>query len=215
MIGRRTLGLALAAVIAALAFGMETDHVEAAPDVVTIGSATMSVGEARPVEVVATDIADPGVGAWTIDVSYDDSVVELIDCVGLMNSVCNTSVAPRAVRVTGASPIGLPPEATLGVLGFRCIAGGSSALTITIDVWAYATVTIPLPRDVELRAGTVACVPAKEPIAQPVTPTALPSLPVTGTAPTSDWGVPQWAIALLTAAGASLVALAALRRDRA
>jgi len=43
---------------------VETDRVEAAPDVVTIGSATMSVGEARPVNLEAI-LGAPGVGGLT------------------------------------------------------------------------------------------------------------------------------------------------------
>lgn len=219
MIGRRIQGLALAAAITALAFGMEARGVEAAtpgePGTISIQSRTALVGETIPVNLRAEQIPSPGLGAWTFDIEYQPSVISVVDCAAGLQGVCNTRFEENKVRVTGASSTGLTGSFSLGTVAITCLNEGRSELTLSFEIFSVAVIQ---PQLFELQNGTITCVTPEEaraPTPTAPTPTTQPSLPPSGTGPASDWSVPQWAMALLTAAGASLVALAAVRSERA
>src|SRR3989304_8623757 len=68
----------------------------------SVGSAEAAPGEEATVAVTAN--VPGGLGARTLDITYDPDVVTPTDCDrGDANSVCNTEHAADQVRVTGAS----------------------------------------------------------------------------------------------------------------
>lgn len=75
-----------------------------------------------------------GVGAWTVDLAYNPSVIQPVSCSAQNGSLCNLSYANGILRVTGASMSGLSGQATLAVLTFKAegTAGSSSPLTVTV-----------------------------------------------------------------------------------
>jgi hypothetical protein len=101
----------------------------------------------------------PGVGAWTLDVTYDPAVISAEECEPFHGGVCNPEFDSDTVRVTGAAVPGLFGDLELAQVRFRCLRAGSSSLTVSIDVLADGTVGGP--RDfsdvTELRTGEVTC----------------------------------------------------------
>jgi hypothetical protein len=109
---------------------------------------------------------DPGLGAWTIDITFDPALVTLADCVPQQGGVCNPDFDSDTVRITGASANGLDGDAVLGSLTFLCDVEGTSDLSISISTLADATVGDPQPIDAAVSPGEIAC---QEPV-----PTATP-----------------------------------------
>lgn len=189
---------------------------EAAPDRVTVGSVTATVGEQGAVDVRASDVAPNGVVDWVVNIGYDQGLAAVANldlpecertgtpCTGTNNSNPGTDAV---IVLEGTSPGGMPAEATLATIVFRCEHAGTSDLTLEISRWdAEASTELIAPP--ETADGTLECIAA---------PTATPaplSLPPSGAGPASGsaW---QWAAAILSATGASLVAIWALRRERA
>ena len=71
-----------------------------------IGSLTAPAGTAATVRLEATDVPAPGLGAVTIDVTYDPSILSPADCAedpnGLLDvALCNLAHRPNVVRFTG------------------------------------------------------------------------------------------------------------------
>src|SRR3990172_2827968 len=87
---------------------------------VSIGSLEMGVEFEGKVDLKALGIADPGLGAWTIDVHYDPEVVTLLECGAEHGGICNAHFAENAVRVTGVSAKGLDGDSFLATLFFGC-----------------------------------------------------------------------------------------------
>lgn len=207
MKGSRAVGVVVA-LVALAAFGMVAGTAEAAPDVVSVDSIEVEVGREGTVSVRASDIAAPGLGVWTVDISYDTSVVDFVACVGDNGTICGPQFGPQTLRVTGASAAGLTGEATLAVVTFACVQEGVSELSISVDVWGQPS--IDFGESPEIENGAVRCV---EPSTPEATATAAPlSLPPTGTGASRGGSAIVWSIAVLAAAGAALVGSAALRR---
>ena len=72
-----------------------------------------------------TKAVSGGLGAWTIDVTYDPKTVEVTSCKGESGSICNASFAPGVVRVTGASASGLSGPQTLAAISFAGLGHGN------------------------------------------------------------------------------------------
>ncbi len=204
LLGAAATGLALVAGFLLWA------QVSAATPSVTVESGTAAPGEEVTVAVSA-NVPD-GLGAWTLDIAYDTDVVTPTACDGdPANSVCNTHYAADSVRVTGASANGIRGEKVLGHITFKCgSSAGNSALTITLNVLADATVGNPRPIDAgaTINSGRITCA-----VAVPATtaPTALPIVGAFdgGSGGSSDMG---WILAALSMAGLAAVAgLGALR----
>ncbi len=131
------------------------------------GGATLTVtngaaeqGEEGTVSVDAGDVGGPGLGAWTVDVAYDTSVITAVDCSAEKVGVCNAEFATDTVRITGASAGGLEGDTTLGGITFECVdARRSSALTLTISVFADATIGDPQDIDATVINGAFECGP--------------------------------------------------------
>lgn len=208
----RAVGI-MVALVALAAFGMVAGTAEAAPDRLRVASMTIAPGEQGAVAIMAEDLLPPGIGAWSVDITWDDAAVDAVSCSSAV-SECSTEYASNTGRVTGASAEGLVADTILATFTFECGPNeGVSDLTLTIDVWANSSIIDPGDDpDVDVENGTITCVEASTP-----EPTATPSplsLPPTGTGASSGGGTIMWAAAMLAAAGTSLVGIAVLRRER-
>ncbi len=104
------------------------------------------------------DILPPGLAAWTIDVTYDPSVITAVRCLAEQGGICNPHYGPDTVRFAGAGAVGLEGETALGGLTFVCgAAEGTSQLTVAARTFADATLGAPQPIDVTLIDGTFVC----------------------------------------------------------
>lgn len=127
------------------------------------GGVEVSDGSATPgsegdVILSATGVGDPGLGAWTIDISYDTDVITAVDCAPEQGGVCNEEFAEDTVRITGASASGLEGDTDLGAITFECgDAEGESDLTIAISVFADATIGDPQDLEPSISNGTFTC----------------------------------------------------------
>ena len=138
---------------------------------VTVSSATVEVDETGTVELKVLGVDDPGLGAWSVDISYDTAVAAAVDCEPQAASVCNPQYSPSKVRVTGAVATGLEGDTSLALIGFRCADLGETDLTISINVIADATIGAPKELDTTVQDGTITCVEAAPP---PPTSTPTP-----------------------------------------
>lgn len=184
---------------------------------------SLSVGDAegQPGDTVTVDVTanvPGGLGAWTMDISYDPDQVTATDCDGGdANSVCNTDYGSTGdtVRITGASANGEEGETLLGTIDFKIngdlsCADVDSSLDLSVEVFADATVGSPqdISGDTDLSNGSITCTEA-----QPTErPTALPPTG-TGGLSDSDGGMGfGWVIMALAAAGlAGMAGYGALR----
>lgn len=140
---------------------------------VTISSTGTSVGLQRDVVLRALDIPSPGIGAWTVDIFYDPQVVHAASCAPQQNAICNPAYGEHSVRITGTSLTGLAGDTTLGSIIFACDEAGAGALTLSLSVFADATIGGPQPIDAALQDGTFTCLAAGEPTPTPETPPKL------------------------------------------
>jgi hypothetical protein len=207
---RSRLGLT-AAVAAAIAIGagvLAASPVSAQTETIAVSSATAAPGAQVSVDMNALDIGAPGLGAWTIDITYDPAVLSAVSCSPAQGGVCNTAYGANTVRVSGASAMGVAGDNVLASITFQCEVEGSSSVTPVIDLLVDATIGDPQPLEATPQAGSITCTqlvptatsgPTEEPAA-----TATPSggLPVAGTgANGTGGGTPYWLIAGLTGAG--------------
>ena len=126
---------------------------------VQAGSVTMPVGQQAAVTVQALDLVEPGLGAWTVDVRYDESVVSAVGCAST-RGLCNPAYAGDTVRFVGAVAGGLTGKVALGTLTVACVEAGTSALTVEVSVFADATSYAdggPEPIAHTIVDGTVTC----------------------------------------------------------
>jgi hypothetical protein len=124
------------AVAIALAFLNHTAR--AADEGVTITSLSQQVGETGTVTLGAANIDVPPLGAWEIDVTYDNSVLTPVECLPEgASSFCNLEFGEDQIRLVGANPTGIRGEtAALARVRFTCNAEGSSLLTPTVNTFA-------------------------------------------------------------------------------
>jgi hypothetical protein len=202
------LGLLATAAVFALVGGLMVAQVSAQGPELGIGDGEAAPGEDATVELTA-NVPD-GLGAWTVDISYDTSVATATDCEGDSGSVCNPEFAEDTVRVTGASVTGLDEESVLAAITFTCEdAEDSTDLTIAISVFADATVGDPqdISADTTVSDGSITCA---EP--EVVPPTNTPVIVPSGNGGPTDAGSFSWVIAALAGAGvAALAGFGALR----
>ena len=208
MKGLKRLGLGAAALGAVLTIaGFVAGSVLAVSGSISLSSGSAAPGESGTVEL-SSDVGDPGLGAWTVDISYDSSVATVADCDPEEGGVCNPEFAPDTIRITGASASGLEGDTLLGTLTFDCAdEEGTTDLTMVLDVFADSTIGDPQPIEpATINDGEFACeVPA--PVA---TGTPLPAPGPVGSGP-SDSGT-NWVIVALV--GAGLVGLTSLTAFR-
>ncbi|MEX2157831.1 MAG: hypothetical protein WEB04_00305 [Dehalococcoidia bacterium] len=143
---------------------------------VHVDSATIAIDGDASVDVEVLGVGPPGLGAWSVDIGFDDTVVAAIGCDPDNGSVCNPAFSVNAARVVGADPNGLEGDTLLATLRFRCVELGSSPLTLTNNVIADATVGGPGPQDLKtvVQNGNITC---QEAIPIPTSTPAVPPPP--------------------------------------
>ena len=194
------IGLVGAAAIAVVLIGgilLAGTVSAAAHGTLSVGDGSAAPGDEGTVTVGVAGVGGEGLGAWTVDISYDTSVISAVDCTAEQGGVCNADFGDGVVRVTGASAGGLDGDTDLGTITFECGADeGSSDLTISVNVFADATIGDPQDIDVTVSNGTFDC---EEEADEPDDVTEPPKV---GTGPVSDGGSSLgWLVALLAVAG--------------
>jgi hypothetical protein len=148
------LATGLALVVGFLAAG----GAGAASGTLSIGSGTVSPGGQRQIALEALGVGEPGLGAWSIDITYDPAAVTPVDCDPQSGSVCNPTYGEGQVRVSGAAGVGLEGDSTLAVITFQCAdTEGSSPLTINVVEIADGTPGAPADIDATIVDGTITC----------------------------------------------------------
>jgi len=143
---RKSWGVLLLAVMACIAVGvLLSTHGSRAADgaTVRIGSGVAVVGDGQNVRLEVLNVPAPGLGAYTIDVSYNPAVVDPTGCVPDPNNVigidlpCNLNwerndVDPDVARIGGMNlTVGLTGTVALADIEFECIGVGTSGLALT------------------------------------------------------------------------------------
>jgi hypothetical protein len=141
----------------------------------TIDDATAAVGEEANVILRALGVGDPGIGAWTVDVSFDASVASAVSCDGITGpgtpepvaetptptgpglTYCNPKYGDDTVRSTGAVAQGAPGDVSLATITFLCERTGTSDLTIAVDTFADAEIGEPTDINHTEENGTITC----------------------------------------------------------
>jgi hypothetical protein len=126
----------------------------------TIGNLTKLQGEEAAMALELSDVDAPGLGAWIIDIDYDDDILSAVSCSAPSGAICNTSFGPSTVRVVGASADGIEGDVLLSTIRFRCDDEGASALGLTAVELADATNGQPQDIDADIVHGTINCVEA-------------------------------------------------------
>jgi hypothetical protein len=132
-----------------------------------ITSGTAAVGATAALELSAGGLAEPGLGAWTIDIEYDQDVLSVSACEvsEAALAVCNKEAeveegnpdAGTKVRLAGATAEGLIGDLSLATVTFTCDAAGTADITLVADTLADATIGGPRNIDETVTNGTVTC----------------------------------------------------------
>ncbi len=200
------LGLLAAGAVAALVAGLLlVAQVQAVSGTVGISDGEAAPGGSASVELTA-NVGDPGLGAWTLDISYDVDVASVGDCEPEEGGVCNPAFADGVVRITGASANGLDGDTLLGTITFDCAdAEGVSDLTIAVSVFSDATIGAPAEIDETVSNGTLTCAEPEPTVVVAGSPTKFPDVG-TGYTPSDSDGSLGWVIAGLAGAGLAAIA---------
>jgi len=165
---------------------------------VSIGDGATDTGAKVSVNLTASDIGDPGLGAWSIDIMYDPDVVTAVDCENGPDqiAVCNPDYRDDTVRVAGASAGGITGDIQLAEITFRCgDSVGDTALTIDLPDFSDATPGDLQTIDAATNNGSISCGVA---------------LPATGSHGSSDSGMLMALMGILAAVGLAAVGRFAL-----
>ena len=123
----------------------------------------MSEGGTATLDITAEDISLPGLGAWTIGIVYDSSMLTAVSCVdGVGPSACNASFSDNRVEITGASADGHIFDVVLASITFACDSAGASDLLIIVKDLADATEGSPVKLSFKLQNGRITCTPSGE-----------------------------------------------------
>ena len=177
-----------------LQLGTATAQIQA----VSTGSAARMIGDHAPVDLTATGIPEPGLGAWEVMVSYDSSVVSVLQCSVPDGDACDTAVS-GSVTVIGASAAGIVGDFELATIGFLCESEGTSEVSVELIIWGSAFPEDPV-LDPQISSGMLTC-------ELPGAVTPLPSLPDTGTGGAFESVNPQMAMALFLLAATAAFGL--------
>ena len=139
-------------------------------------TAQLTPGQDTSVNVSAKIITG-SIGAWTVDVHYDPTLVKLTDCKAASGSVCNVNLAKDTLRVVGASAAGLTGSDVLATLTLAAAGESTGATTLHVqtsdltNARGAPVVATATDGQVDLGAGS------------PVRPAATPSLASTTPTP--------------------------------
>lgn len=165
---RSTALTRLAAVLALTAAAFAVSGVFAGGPTATIGSLSLGLGQQGQVSLRALGLSGSGLGAWTVDISYDPSVVSIDNCNAEYGGICNVAYSPSSIRTTGVQIYGLTGNVTLATVGISCQSVGTSPLTLSLSVFADSTPGGPQPISAGISNGSVHCVAQPQPTPTPV-----------------------------------------------
>ncbi len=184
---------------------MLTSQASAAPlaggtPTVSVGTIQVGVGGQGTAELVVSGVPAAGVGAWTVDVTYNSGVVSVSECTGLFGGVCNANVGPSLMRITGASAGGIFSTTSLATITFTCNALGTSTTGLNVSLLADANIGDPQEYAPIVINGSVACVdlpdtptpvpPTDTPVPQEPTDTPVPGQPIETPVPAQPTDTP-------------------------
>ena len=192
---KKSIGI-LAVVAAAIAALVLAGTAFAQDGGVSVSDGSADDGGTGDVTVDVADVGGDGLGAWTIDITYDNSLLTATDCSAEQGGVCNENFTDDSVRVTGASAGGISGDTSLGSITFECDGEGESDLTIALSVFADATIGDPQDLSPSISNGTFTC-GGDDP-----EPTVVTGGPKVGTGFESGSSSLSWVIALFAAIGA-------------
>jgi hypothetical protein len=204
------LAATLAAALIAAGALLLVSQASAVNGTLRIGSATLAPGGQATIDI-RSNVPSPGLGAWTLDLSYDASKVSIVSCAPApSHSECNVDFGPNTARLVGATGPGLIGDTSLATITFRSLAASGAtcspiSLSVTPTLFVDATVGGPLPVTVDVTNGTLQCPAAPAPTATP-----LPSLTPSG-AGGSNGASSGWLIALAGLGSVLLAGYAGLR----
>lgn len=157
----RSIGLVVAvALLAFAASSTVTPRASAVNTLLSMDSITISSGGEVTLDVNAEGIPFPGLGAWSIGIVYDATVLTALSCVaGVAPSECNVSFSANRIQITGASAEGHLFDVVLASITFACDGPGTSDLLIIVEEFADATQGSPVPLSFKLQNGRIACSP--------------------------------------------------------
>jgi hypothetical protein len=158
----------LAGVALAATFLMGSTASAGAGPTVSIGRTTVVGGGMGDVDIIAHNIPQPGLGAWTIDVVYDETVIEPQSCGEASGSVCNFDYGTNLIRVVGAKADGLKGTIGLASITFRCLRTGSTSLTLSLVEFHDSTDGAPMVINAQTVEGAVYCDPVGPPPPPPL-----------------------------------------------
>lgn len=165
MNGLKRAGVIGAVAIALLAGFVLVMQAWASSGTLAIGDGSAEPGGTGTVDLTA-NVDDEGLGAWTVDIVYDPTVVTAVEdgCTAHAAGVCNPNYDPDnlglgdTVRLTGAVAAGLDGDAVLGTIEFLCADDeGSTDLTIVVNVFADATIGDPQDIERTVTDGSFTC----------------------------------------------------------
>ena len=168
------------------------------PDLVTISSLELVVGEQGIVFVEAQRVAQPGVGSWGVELTFDLGHVNLIAC-NALGEGGHCAGDPQKSSVQGSTADGLQAGTILAEFTFRCRGPGESEIGASVWIWSVAEVGLD-ERPVEVVPGRITCSSAL--------PAELPSTGVAEPPPAS----PPAAVPLAVLGAALVSAAIAARR---
>ena len=196
-------GILAAALVAVGAFLVVSQVSAAASGTLSISSPAIAAGGSGTADL-RSNVTAPGLGAWTVDITYDPAKLTVGACTPAQGGVCNPNFAANMVRITGASANGLIGDTSLGTIAFTNnqaagTACGAVPLTLTTNVFADATIGDPQSFTPTITNGSVTCAVAATP---------LPTLGPTGQGYTGTGGESSFGWLILGLGGAGLAALA-------
>lgn len=125
---------------------------------ISIDMSEVAVGEQGEAVLTVLDFNSPGLGAWTVDIAYDTSVVSVVECEPLPEgNVCNPAYAGDTVRVVGATGAGYEGDTVIGRITFQCDVAGESNLDISIETLADGTLGDPQIIVPFIENGAITC----------------------------------------------------------
>lgn len=169
---------------------------------VSISDGSAADGDSGTVTLDVSGLGGEGLGAWTVDISYDNSLLTATDCTAEQGGVCNENFSDDSVRITGASAGGISDDTSLGSITFECDGEGTSSLSISLSVYADATIGDPQDMDPSVSNGTFTCADEEEPTAT----TVVTGVGGVGTGLSSSSSSFSWLIALFAVIGVAVLA---------
>jgi hypothetical protein len=154
----KTFSVAL--VVLSCALGVRTNVEGGVGDeaVVSVQSASATIGGSRSLTIAVSGLADRGLGAWTLNITPSGGSAFIEGCGAAHEAVCTVLPDSNVIRIAGAASPGIPGDNTaLGELHVRCNDTGVTTFEIAVEVLADATIGGPQAIAHTIQNGQVAC----------------------------------------------------------